>query len=133
LLCWGYVVTFTKLLHYIILEFTPSIILLYPPLPIPRIVSPGLIFPLTHMSTECLHHIHPPIPFPYILSPPTGTNPRQDLFCLSIYVFVLKNDIFCLFKIQGLSLCHFHVYMYCNPKWFISSIFLLSILVPFLL
>jgi hypothetical protein len=33
--------------------------------------------------------------------------------------------------IQGVSLWHFHVYMYCIPDWFISSIFLLSTLVPF--
>jgi hypothetical protein len=31
LLYWGYMVTFIKLLQYIIVEFTPSIILLYPP------------------------------------------------------------------------------------------------------
>jgi hypothetical protein len=39
-----------------------------------------------------------------------------------------------LFKIaiQGVSLWHFLVYVYCNMNWFISSIFLLSILVPFL-
>jgi hypothetical protein len=36
----------------------------------------------------------------------------------------------CLFK--GVSLWHFHVYMYCSFTWFISSIFLLSTLVPFL-
>jgi hypothetical protein len=40
---------------------------------------------------------------------------------------------FCLFKIatQGASLWHFHVYMYYNPNWFISSVFLLSTLVLF--
>jgi hypothetical protein len=39
-----------------------------------------------------------------------------------------------LFKIatQGVSLRHFHVYMYYNLNWFISPIFLLSTLVPFL-
>jgi hypothetical protein len=39
-----------------------------------------------------------------------------------------------LFKIatQGVSLWHFHVNMYYNLNWFISSIFLLSTLVPFL-
>jgi hypothetical protein len=39
-----------------------------------------------------------------------------------------------LFKIatQGVSLWHFHVYIYYNPNWFISTIFLLSTLVPFL-
>jgi hypothetical protein len=33
---------------------------------------------------------------------------------------------------QGVSLWHFHVYMYYSPIWFISSVFLISILVPFL-
>jgi hypothetical protein len=39
-----------------------------------------------------------------------------------------------LFKIatQRVSMWHFHVYMYYNPNWFISSIFLLSTLVSFL-
>jgi hypothetical protein len=39
-----------------------------------------------------------------------------------------------LFKIatQGVFLWHFHVCMYCTPNWFISSIFLLSALDPFL-
>jgi hypothetical protein len=39
-----------------------------------------------------------------------------------------------LFKvaIQGISLWYFHVYMCYNPNWFISSVFLLSILVFFL-
>jgi hypothetical protein len=38
---------------------------------------------------------------------------------------------FCLFRIavQGVSLWHFHVYMYYNPNWPISSVFLLSTLV----
>jgi hypothetical protein len=41
---------------------------------------------------------------------------------------------FWFFKIatQGVSLWHFHVYMYYSTIWFISSIFLLSTLVPFL-
>jgi hypothetical protein len=39
-----------------------------------------------------------------------------------------------LFKIatQGVSLWHFHEYMYYSLIWFISSTFLLSSLVPFL-
>jgi hypothetical protein len=41
-------------------EFTPSIILLYPPSPIPGIVSIGLIFPFSYMCTQNLHHIYPP-------------------------------------------------------------------------
>jgi hypothetical protein len=39
-----------------------------------------------------------------------------------------------LFKIsiQGVSLWHFHVCKFYNPDWFISSVFLLSTLVPLL-
>jgi hypothetical protein len=46
----------------------------------------------------------------------------------------LKKRCFCLFKIAtpGVSLWYFHVYMYYNLNWFISSIFLLSTLVLFL-
>jgi hypothetical protein len=33
---------------------------------------------------------------------------------------------------QGVSLWYFHVYMYYNPNWFVSPIFLHSTLVPFL-
>jgi hypothetical protein len=39
-----------KFLQYIILEFTPSIILLYSLSPVPGIDSAGLIFPFTYMS-----------------------------------------------------------------------------------
>jgi hypothetical protein len=39
----------------------------------------------------------------------------------------------CLFPaIQGVSLWYFLVHIYYSPIWFISSIFLLSTLVPFL-
>jgi hypothetical protein len=40
---------------------------------------------------------------------------------------------FCLRQLYSeFSLWHFHVYMYYNLNWFISSIFLLSTLAPFL-
>jgi hypothetical protein len=35
-----------------------------------------------------------------------------------------------MITIQGVSLWHLHVYMHYNPIWVISSIFLLSVLVP---
>jgi hypothetical protein len=49
-LYWGYIGTFTKCLQYIVVKFTPSIILLYSLL-IPRIVSAGLIVPFSYTST----------------------------------------------------------------------------------
>jgi hypothetical protein len=63
------------------------------------------------------------------LTLPLLTTPKQDLFSLPVLHLVKK-----LFKIsiQGTSLWHFHAYMYENPDWFITSIFLLSTLVPFL-
>jgi hypothetical protein len=55
-----------KFLQYVILEFIPSIFLLYLPLPhIPGMVSTGLIFfPFSYMSTQYFHYIHPFSPFP---------------------------------------------------------------------
>jgi hypothetical protein len=58
--------------------------------------------------------------------------PRQDPFYLPFSVF--EKRYFCLVNIavQGVSLWHFQVSMYYNPNCFISSIFLLFTLVPFL-
>jgi hypothetical protein len=90
------------------------------------------------MCIQYLLHIHPPTPFPH-LPTPTGTTPSspsgRNWSNLLFYNFVKERKWhFCLFKIatQGVSLGHFHVYMYYSPIWFISSIFLLSTLVPFL-
>jgi hypothetical protein len=60
---------FLQYVRCIILYFTPSTILLYPPLPIPGVVSTGIIFPFTYMCTQYLHNIHPPMfTFPHLLS-----------------------------------------------------------------
>jgi hypothetical protein len=58
---------------------------------------------------------------------------KQGLLSVIMFsVFEKNKRLFGLFKIaiHGVSLWHFHVYMYYNPNWFIS-VFLLSTLVPF--
>jgi hypothetical protein len=57
---------FLQCIKYIILKFTPNIMLLYPLSSIPGIFSTGLIFPFTHMCAQYLHCIHPPPHFPHI-------------------------------------------------------------------
>jgi hypothetical protein len=83
----------------IILEFTPSIILLYSVSPIPGIVSNSLIFPFIYMCTQWIyfHYIHPPTLFPHILPPLTGINPWQDLFCPSDLWFCKRKKLTFLF------------------------------------
>jgi hypothetical protein len=50
-----------------------------PPLPIPGLVSTGIIFAFPYMCTHFLYGI--PTPFPYHLTPATGQPPHwQDLF-----------------------------------------------------
>jgi hypothetical protein len=88
-----------------------------------------------HMSTVFVPYSSSS-PFLHILSPPTGTkSPRHNLFHTPVLPFCKRKEWhFCLFKIaiQGVSLWHFCVYMYCNLNWFISSLFLLYSIVPFL-
>jgi hypothetical protein len=95
------------------------------------------------MFTHFLHHMHPPTPFPHHSLPPTGTNlssPCRTCSALLFSDFVefikRKKLTFFWFEIKvvtkGISLWYFHVYMYYNPNWFISSNFLHSILIPFL-
>jgi hypothetical protein len=52
-------------------------------LPLPGILSTGLIFPYSYMSTYCFDYIHPPTPFPCISPPPTGTKPQTGPILLS--------------------------------------------------
>jgi hypothetical protein len=83
LLFWGYTVIFTKFLQYVIVEFTLSIILLYPSPSTRGIISIGLIFLLTYMCIQFLHHIHPMTSYWYYPSPPDST---CSVLLLSIFV-----------------------------------------------
>jgi hypothetical protein len=86
------------------------------------------------VCTQCLHNIHPPTPFPHLLST-VLTLPGRTCSTLLFSGFVKeKEKVTFVLKIatQGVSLRHFHEYMYYSLNWFIFSIFLLSTLVPFL-
>jgi hypothetical protein len=93
------------------------------------------------MYTHFLHSIHPSIPFPCHLPPPTGTKHPAGRTCSTLlFSDFVEERIkwhFCLFvikvAIQGISLWYFHVYVYYNPNWFISSIFFSFYLSSFLM
>jgi hypothetical protein len=119
-----------KFLQCLIVKFTASIILLYPPFP-----DSWNSFIRSHFSIFINEYrifppYSPPTPFPYILPPHWCQTP--DRTCFPYLLSVFEKRPFCLYKIaiQGVSLWHFHVYMYCNLNWFTPSIFLLSTLVP---
>jgi hypothetical protein len=106
----------------------PSRILSYPLSPIPGIVSKGIIFNL-HIRVRVfalylLSHtlLWTSFPHPLESTPPART---CSTFLFSHFVKERKN-YFCFIKIatQRVSLWHFVVYMYYNPNWFMSSIFL---------
>jgi hypothetical protein len=121
-----------KFLQYIIVEFTAppfSFILLSPFLEEFQQVS------FFHFHT-CVHNFST-IFTSYTLSLyPTLSSGYQpaDRTCFTFLSSIFERRHFCLYKIatQGVSLWHFHVYMYYYLNWFIPSIFLLSTLVPFL-
>jgi hypothetical protein len=133
-----------KFLQYSMVEFTNSIMLLYPSCP-----HSWNSFSRSHFSTYIPEHvIFPPYSSSYFVSliftllhpflisfplPLVSTfNPTGP--ALPSWFYFAKKWHFCLFKIaiQEVSLWYFHVYMYYNPNWFIPSIFLLSMLIPFL-
>jgi hypothetical protein len=137
LLCWMgvhcgiYRSSYLYDIKYTIFEFTPSTILT----PIPVRFQQVSFFQLhTYVHSICTICTLPS-PFP-TSSPLHGTNtPRQDLFCPPVLWFCLKKkDIFFLFKIatQEVYLWHFCIYLYYTLNWFMSSLFLHSMLVPFL-
>jgi hypothetical protein len=127
--------SFLQYIKFIILEFTPSTILYLPP----------FLEYFQQVSFLCLHaNVHSictiftllyPFPTfcPLPLVPPT---PGRTCSALSFSDFVKERKRqFCLFKIaaQGVSLWHFHVYMFFTLGWFISSIFSSFYLSPFLM
>jgi hypothetical protein len=76
-----------------------------------------------------------PFPSTLLISLLPARPSGQDLFCPPVLRFCRREKIkwktwnFSLFKIkvatQGVSLWQFHVHMYYNPNWFISSNFLI--------
>jgi hypothetical protein len=137
---WGYIVAFTKVLTTYQIYHTWIYLLHHSPL---SLLPSWNSFNRCH----CSIYIHVYTVFAIYSSsysfptsslcscwyfPPHQTGPVSPSCSL---ILQKKNKWhFWLFKIttQGVSLWHFHVYMYYNPNWFISSIFLLSTLVPFL-
>jgi hypothetical protein len=98
-----------KCLQYIILEFTPSIILFsFKRSHFSIFIHESIIF-LPYSPSSSLS-LYPPLSHCY--QPLDGT-------CFSFLALH-----FCLFKIamQGVLLRHFHVYIYYNLNWFMPSI-----------
>jgi hypothetical protein len=93
---------------------------------IPEVVSRGIIFPFTYICTQYTH------PFSHLLPTLTGTAPSSLARTCSDLLFSdfvkEKKWHFCLVKvaIRGVSLWHFHVYMYYNLNWLYFSSFYLT-------
>jgi hypothetical protein len=68
-------------LKYILVGFTPSIILLLSPSSLLRTTSTGFILLFSYMDKKQIHHIHLHSPFPYGFTPvPVVLTPKKDLF-----------------------------------------------------
>jgi hypothetical protein len=81
------------------------------------------------MCAQCFHYIYPSVSFLHLLPPPTGFNSPWEGPVLPSGSPILKMNLKLsfLFKIStpgGVSLWHFHVYIYYNLNWLMSSIFL---------
>jgi hypothetical protein len=120
---WGYVLTFTKVLIIDQIYHTWIHPLHHSPLPpshIHRILSVVSFFNL-HTYVHSTMYVFTLLHYFPTSSPSHSTNPpRQDLFHPLVLRFCKrKNWHFCLLKIatQGISLLHFHVYMYYKPNW----------------
>jgi hypothetical protein len=100
-----------KVLQYIRVEFTPSVILPYPLTPIPGIVATSLIFLFSYMRTYYFYHIHRPTPFPYILPPPTSANPQTGPGFPSCSPFFNKDVFVCLTQLYRKFHCDISMYM----------------------
>jgi hypothetical protein len=80
---------FLQCIKYILLEFTPSTILLYSPAPIGGIVSTGIIFPFIHICTRYFHCIYLrtsfPTSFPLPLVPTPSSPPKAGPVLPPVY------------------------------------------------
>jgi hypothetical protein len=122
------------MLKYVILEFTPSTTLLYPPPCLPGIVSTGLIFhlhPCAGNIFTTLTLLYTLFQLPLVTMPPYSSK-TCSAFLFSDFVNE-KNHIFLVLDKSSYTVClrYFHAYMYYNTNWIISSIFLHSTLVIF--
>jgi hypothetical protein len=84
---------FHTCLQYIVISFTPSIVLPFPPLG--TILSFIVQFP--YMNMKYFHHFCPPLPSLFTLAPPTGTylwTHRTCFIFLSFFVFKVYIDLF---------------------------------------
>jgi hypothetical protein len=124
---WGCIVTFTKILtiyHSWIHALHHS--------PLSPSSTPEIVSHFSAFIHQCIKFLLHSASFTLSLCPalfPLVLTARWELF--SVFE---KKALFCLFKIalQGVSLWYFHENMYYSLNWFISSIFLLSTLIPFL-
>jgi hypothetical protein len=123
-LYWGYLVTFTKVLTIYhswihLLHHSPFL----ETIPIPGIVSIGLIF-FIFIHEYIIFSLYLPSYTLPLYPLPSHWYQLSERTCFTFMFSIFQKRHFCLFKIViwGVSLWHFHVYMYYNPNWFIPCI-----------